>query len=501
MAYKHGVYVREQATALAAPVLGTAGLQVVVGTAPVNLLANPSAAVNTPILAQSYQEAVEAVGFSDDFSAYTLCEAISASFQVVGTGPLVLINVLDPAKHTENIEETELEVKDGVALLDLKGVLTGNLTVKATVTRTTPAEEEGGEATTTTEVATLEKDVDYTTLFNDDGTLSIVVLSSGAAGGAASVTVSGKRLDPSKVTYSDIIGSVDVNTGKETGLEVIRHIYPKLGLTPGILIAPRWSANANVSAALQAKTKDINGVFKAVTIIDIDSTDTGATKYADVKQQKEAQAVSDAHAYAVWGYGKVGDTVYSGSALAAALTAYVDASNGDIPNVSPSNKTIAISAVCLADGTELLLDQTQANTVNGYGVATFLNMNGFRLWGNNTACYPGSTDPKDRWFSVRRFFCWTANTFILTYFQKVDDPMNPRLIEAVVDSENVRGNSFVARDICARYEITFDESENPTTDLLNGKITFHQFLTPYVPAEDIENILEFDPDALSALFG
>lgn len=50
--------------------------------------------------------------------------------------------------------------------------------------------------------------------------------------------------------------------------------------------------------------------------------------------------------------------------------------------------------------------------VNSFGVATWLNMNGFRLWGNNTACYPGNTDPKDRWFSVRRFFCWDDNTFI-----------------------------------------------------------------------------------------
>ncbi len=302
------------------------------------------------------------------------------------------------------------------------------------------------------------------------------------------------------MTYNDIIGGVDVNTGAETGLEVIRQIYPKLGMTPGILIAPRWSANPNVAAALQAKTQSINGAFRAVTVIDIDSGETGARKYTDVKQQKEKQAVTSANAYAVWGYGKVGDTVYSGSALAASLTAYVDASNGDIPNVSPSNKTLAIGSMCLADGTEVLLDQEQANAVNGFGVATFLNMNGFRLWGNNTACYPGSTDPKDRWFSVKRFFCWSANTFILTYFQKVDDPANTRLIEAIVDSENVRGHSFVARGICARYEITFIEAENPTTDLLNGKITFHQYLTPYVPAEDIENILEYDPDALSTLF-
>ena len=478
MAYKHGVYVQEQATKLIAPVLGTAGLQVVVGTAPVNMLDNPAAACNTPLLVQSYAEAVGAVGYSADFDAYTLCESISVNFQVVGTGPMVFINVLDPAKHSATIEETELDVTDGVAHLEAVGVLPATLKVM------------NGETE-------LKRDEDYTTIFNEDGTLSIALI----GGTATTLTVSGKRLDPDLVTHTDIIGGVDVNTGKETGLEVVRQIYPKLGMTPGILLAPRFSANPNVSAALQAKTKDINGVFKAVTVIDIDSTAEGATKYTDVKEQKEKQAVTDPNAYAVWGYGKLGDVVYSGSALAASLTAYTDAVNGDIPNVSPSNKTLSIGAICLADGTEIMLDQTQANTVNGFGVATFLNMNGFRMWGNNTACYPGNSDPKDRWFSVRRFFCWTGNTFILTYFQKVDDPTNPRLIEAIVDSENVRGNSFVARDICARYEITFNEDENPTTDLLNGKITFHQYLTPYVPAEDIENILEFDPDALSKLFG
>ena len=36
--YKHGVYTSEQATGMTAPVTGTAGLQVVVGTAPVNML-------------------------------------------------------------------------------------------------------------------------------------------------------------------------------------------------------------------------------------------------------------------------------------------------------------------------------------------------------------------------------------------------------------------------------------------------------------------------------
>ena len=343
----------------------------------------------------------------------------------------------------------------------------------------------------------LTRDTDYTASFNNDGTLNIVPLAGGKAASATTLTVTGKKLDPSKVKAADIVGGVDAATGKETGLEVVRQIYPKLSMTPGILLAPRFSMDATVAAALQAKAKEINGVFKAVCIVDIDSTESGATKYTDVKQRKEAQAVSDANAYAVWPCAKVGEVVYSGSALAAALTAYTDAVNADTPNVSPSNKTLAISAACLADGTEVVLDQEQANTVNGFGVATFLNMSGFRLWGNNTAAYPSTTDPKDRWFSVRRFLSWAANSFILTYFSKVDSPANKRLIEAIVDSENVRGNGFVARGVCARYEVIYDEAENTTADLLDGKITFHQYITPYTPAEDIEDVIEFDPDALT----
>ena len=478
MAYKHGVYTSEVETSLVAPITGTAGLQVIVGTAPVNMLADPAAAVNVPLLVNNYKEAVEAVGYLDDFADYTLCESISAAFNVMAVAPMVLINVLDPAKHTSTMDETTLQINDGVAVLEEVGVLLNRLVVKA-------------------DSQTLVAGADYTTNWNNDGTLNIVVLSTGAGKSATSLTVSGSKLDPSKITTADIVGGVDASTGKETGMEVIRQVYPLLGMTPGILIAPRWSKDATVAAALQAKTKNINSVFGAVCIVDIDSSEEGATKYTDVKTTKEGQAVTDPNAYAVWPFAKVGETVYSGSALAAALTAYTDAQNDDTPNVSPSNKTLAITAACLEDGTDVVLDQEQANTVNSFGVATWLNMNGFRLWGNNTAAYPGITDPKDRWFSVRRFMTWAANSFILTYFQKVDSPANKRLIEAIVDSENVRGNGFVARGVCARYEITFNEDENTTTDLLNGKITFHQYITPFTPAEDIEDIIEFDPEALS----
>ena len=289
--------------------------------------------------------------------------------------------------------------------------------------------------------------------------------------------------------------------GGERGMEVVRQVYPKLGMTPGLLLAPGWSHIPDVGIVLAAKCEEINGYFTCECLIDIDSTADGCTAYSDIKVAKEAAGCVSAHAMALWPCIAVGSHWFWYSAIMGALIAKVDAENDDVPNLSPSNKLIGATGTVLATGEEVLLDQVQGNAVNSFGVTTAINVNGWRTWGNNSAVYPASTDPKDRWFCCRRFFSWWGNSFILTYFQKVDNPMNPRLIETIVDSENIRGASYVSQGKCARAEIVYNADENPVTDLLNGKITFHQYLTPYPPAEDILNILEFDPNALSDALG
>ena len=72
MSYNHKISTKEIDTQLTTPVEGTAGLQVIFGTAPVNLAEDPAAAVNTPIIAYSFAEAQKALGYSDDFANYTL---------------------------------------------------------------------------------------------------------------------------------------------------------------------------------------------------------------------------------------------------------------------------------------------------------------------------------------------------------------------------------------------------------------------------------------------
>lgn len=101
MAFQHGVRVQEQATSLVAPILGTAGLQVVFGTAPVNLAEDPYSVTNTPVIAYSWAEAVKKLGYSQELNAlghhkYTLCEAMYASFKLAAVAPVIFVNVLDP---------------------------------------------------------------------------------------------------------------------------------------------------------------------------------------------------------------------------------------------------------------------------------------------------------------------------------------------------------------------------------------------------------------------
>ena len=132
MAYNHGVRVLENPTTIAAPINGTAGLQVVFGTAPVNLAEDPYAAANRPILATTLKEAAAGVGYTNNynFKEYTLCQSIDMTFQKVGVAPVVLINVLDPAQHKVDVAAKEYAVTDGQVTVDTFGLLLDKLDVK-----------------------------------------------------------------------------------------------------------------------------------------------------------------------------------------------------------------------------------------------------------------------------------------------------------------------------------------------------------------------------------
>ena len=474
----HGIKIFETDTALTVPKEGKCSVQVVVGTAPVNMVENPEEVVNVPILATSPEEAMKQLGYSTSFWDFTLCQTMYITSNLFPVSPVIYINVLNPQKHNKDIEEKEYQISDMQATIEQEGIIPSMLTVKST------------------DNSELESGVDYTTEFDSTtGYLNIILLAGGKAEEAKSIKASGKIIDPSKVKKEDVIGAVDIATGDETGIQVIRQVYPSLGTVPGLLLAPGWSQIPEVGLALIAKAKVLNGVFRAMAIVDLD-TDK-ARKYTDTKKVKEDSGFTSPYCYPLWPCDNVGEYIFAKSAVVAASVQYLDSQNRDVPYKSPSNKMLGVTGQCLKDGTSIMLDQDQANTVNGFGVATAINQDGWRLWGNYTGAVPSSGDAKDIWFPVKRMFIWQGNNFIQTYFSKVDDPMNRKLVQNIVDSENIRCNAY-APEMWAGASIEYRADDNPVTNILAGKMVFRQHIAPYTPAQYIENILDYDLDTLSA---
>ena len=471
----HGVYTDEKATQIAKPRVTTTGIPFVVGIAPIHRLADPSSAVNKVIKCETFAEAKEKLGYSDDFETFDLCQAMYFNLSVRMVAPIVFVNVLDPSNpsHTKTVAATTVTITDGQGILDEKYMLIDdNLVVKDNDT-------------------TLVRGTDYTVSHTDDEKLLITILT----GTHASVSVEGKALKPSGVTKNDIIGGEDALTGAKTGLSQIDKVYPTFGFVAATIICPNWSKDADVAAAMAGITQGINGVFRAFTVIDIDSSTY--TKPADAEAMKAAVGVKSPNAYLVWPMVKVGSHKIAGSVAAAATFQFVDVNQGgNLPYYPPSNKSAYVDSVVLADGTEMIMTSEEGNVLNDKGIATFIKSgDDIRLWGDETAAFPNTNDPKDVFVNIRRFYTWYENRLIIDYFDMVDGPINPKFVETIVDSENVVLNGYVSVGACLRAEIAASPLNTKET-LAAGQIFFDVILTVPTPAKEIRFTVTFDPEAL-----
>lgn len=493
MAYKHGVQVSEVPTSIVPPVEVSAGIPFIVGTAPVNMV--DPANVNKPVICYSYAEAVEAFGYVppklDAASGlkkyeYTLSEAIYSQFALFGVGPVILVNVLDPAAHKKAATATAvtLDAKTGAAVIEETGILPDSVALSLS----------GGAA--------YVKDTDYVMAFDDDGRLVITSLKGedGAfmcATGEALV-FSAEKLDPSAVTADDVVGGVDTD-GNKSGLELIGECFPRFRLTPGIIAAPGFSESPTVAAVMATKATDISGCFSAISVVDV-PTDT-VKRYSDVAAWKNDNNVMDPLQIVCWPMLALDGVAFRQSSQLTALLGQVDSENGDAPYVTPSNHNYQCTASVLANGTEVWLDKATAEYLNGQGVVTAFNfIGGWKCWGNRTACYPAVTDVKDSFIPIRRMFGWVGNTLIQTFWQKVDAPLLPRHVQTIVDSCNIMLNGWAAAGYILGGRVEFLATENSELDLQDGKAKFHVYLTPPSPNREIDFVLEYDVNNLSALF-
>jgi phage tail sheath protein FI len=472
----HGVFVHEIPTSIVAPVRSLSALPIVVGTAPTHRTADPAAVLNKPVVVFSYQEAVQKLGYSDDWDNYTLCESMFTQFRQYGVAPVVFINVFDPTKGTKLIESAEFVLRNGMASIDNINVVPSSLRVVY-------------------QQAEMQPEVDYTVALSTAG-VTVTALPTGSMFNAPSVNIEFDEVDPTQITATDIAGGIDPATGKRSGIEAIDDVHPSLSLVGASYLAPKWDADAIVRNLLLAKARRTNGLFRAQAIIDI--PESAGTSYTAMPAWKETNGLISEHCIPTFGRPTLGDKTFRMSTHIAALLGRVDSQNGNTPFASPSNNRMEMDGMTW-NGDDVLLDREQASFLGANGIITALNFDGWKAWGNRTGIYPSSTDPKDMWIPVRRMFNWFANEIVRTYWQKISLPIRPVLIDNICTMLNNRLAGLTSAGAILGGRVEWDADRNPTTDLIDGIIRFHVRLTPPVPAETIEFWLEYDPSYLETL--
>lgn len=472
MAITHGIETSKLRTSVSTPATVASGIHFVVGTAPAHTVGGK---VNEVVLLNTYEEAAQLIGYSDDWKKYSLCEEVYTAFSLYGVAPIVVVNVLDPKKHKKSVDGEELAVTDNQIKLPFETI------------------EDSIKITGKT------KNEDYGVLYSDG--YCIVEFLEDTEG---TMTVSYDEVDPSMVTKKDIIGGYDVNTHKSTGFELIDSVFPKYTLAPDLLLCPNWSHDAEVAAIMSAKAEDINGVFDADAILDIDTSENGVTYYTDAPEFKKKKNFTKANELVCFPRLRLGETEFNYSTQLAALISQVDNTGeygGGTPCESASNKSLQADSMVLANGEEVLLDVQKANYLNDNGIITALNFyNGFVSWGNYTAAFPSSSDPVDYFYSISRMFKWVAKTVVLTYWSSIDGKMTRRLIDTILQGVNDWLNGLTSEEKILGGRVEFREDENTTTALMAGKAKFHVYLTPPSPMQKMEWVFEYDVSYLSALF-
>jgi len=302
--------------------------------------------------------------------------------------------------------------------------------------------------------------------------------------------------DPTAVRGTDIIGGIDPTSGKKTGLELVSDVFSRFRMIVGSIVAPKFSADPAVASVMGAKASLINSHFKAMAIVDVPES---VDKYSDVPAYKDDNGLTDEHMVVCWPKLKVGNEKYWMSSHVAGLLSSLDAEE-NVPYRSPSNHRFEATGAFVG-ANEVWLGPEEAGYLNGNGIVTALNfVGGWRCWGNRTAAYPANTDVKDTFIPIRRMFNYIGNTLVLTAWQKLDYPITKRLIETVVDSFNIWLNGLAAREFILGGRVAFLKEENPTTDIMDGVIKFHVYITPPSPAREIDFIVEYDPAYIKTLF-
>lgn len=459
--YKYGAYGEiAESVNRAAATGGTA--PVYIGTAPVHTTAGGTSRVNVPVLVRNFAECVEKLGYSDDWENYTLCEAMYYHFVEAGQGPVIMINVFDPATHTASSA-------------------TGTTSVTPKDARVTIASAENIELDSVVVNGKI-KGTDYTIAYDYQTKAITIVGTSSTALGTSTLSISYDNIDASKVTKTDVIGATD-GEGSNTGVYAVMNVYQELGMVPSLMVAPKWSEQKEVHDAMVSVADGVNGHWQMVVYSDIPIVNTGSTQMtlsgaATWKAQNgytsEYEKVHFPQVKSRTG------KIYHLSVIDCALTQRVDASTENIPYKTASNTEIDNAQELHFGSSKLYVDDdTLSRKLVAYGITTAAYVGGaWKLWGANMADYENGVVSRGQSSdTTRRMLIYLCNRFQQQHTPDVDTPVTRAALSAIAFEEQARLDALVNAGALLYGTVELISSSSISDDLLNGDFKYRFQIT------------------------
>ena len=483
--YLHGAYgqVQEVGSKVASKSLSAI---IYVGTAPVHLVAGGAANVNKPIVVNSIAEARKLFGYSDNWSDYTLCEAMKAHLELNGVGPLIFINVLDPETHVDETGGTASLTPLGgrIVIANAESVVLDSVVVGTKV-----------------------KGTDYTIAYDfSKKTITIAEITSGALGTEA-LTVTYDIIDPSAVDSADVIGSSD-GLGVNKGIYAIQSVYQETGYIPSMLLVPGFSSLKTIHDAMYLNTQKVNGHWDVYMYADIPIVDSEAA----------AVTLDSANTWKLAnGYNKDNETVffplakgtdgaiYHLSVLAAANFQSLLVDQGGIPYKPASNTPCpVIQNLYLGEAAVgRVYDDTMINTMlNKKGIASAVYMGGrWAIWGCHSADY-NQTDADQINVSEtnRMMLYYISNDFQNRRTRNVDKPLTANDIKTIKSEEQARLDALVKIGALAYGEVHIEDRAVADSDEYTGDYTFTFNVTTTPLAKSMTAIVNWTADGFVTYF-
>ena len=484
--YKHGTY-GEFAESVGRVAQQSGTIAVYVGTAPVNLIRGYAKSVNTPVKLSNLADARRFFGDSENWDVFPLCEAFHVHFNNPtgnNVGPIVVINVLDPAVH-EKAEETTK------TLTFAKG--------RATIISDTIILD-------TLSLANKVEGTDYSVSY--DYNKGQVVIDSIGNPITGDVVATYSEVDTDAVAAADIIGGV-TEEGIYTGLGCIGLVYQDLGLIPNLIGCPKWSSTKTVYDAMIAAGTKINGHWDAFICADIPVLD-GAIKVDNIaaaKAWKETNGYDNEASKPFWPMGVLasGKPVHA-STLYIWRQMLVDATHDGIPMETASNKAVPVVKQYFGAGSKNRgFDQQQANELNANGISTIVYWGGqWALWGPHTGAYKhGAVADNRSIFDVSiRMMMYVLNSFQLDHALVIDKPMTRAMADTIKNREQEKADALAAVGaLIGTPKVEFLEADNSVDQLVQGSFVWVNKNTPTPPFKDGTIKVAYTTDGFNTYFG